>query len=112
MLLNNFAVHAEYDHWASRVTDDAFHCPRPVGFERTAPAQDNEVTLAGKINNGRAGISLSDRKTNLEPVPCTSHCMQPVEELLRPSRPLMLRLVDIARGYQCPGFRRAFTPRC
>ena len=99
MLLIIIAVQAEHAHWTDGFTDHAPHCPRAVGFERTAPAQNDEITvvLSREIDDGGAGLALSERETNVDPIRCTPDSPEPVEELLRPCRPLVLGLVDVAR---------------
>lgn len=73
-------------------------------LEYTAPAKNDEITIVPlrEIDDSRAGLALSERETDIDPVRCAPDGAQPIEELVRPCRPLVLRLVDIARGDQCP----------
>ena len=41
----------------------------------------------------RASLALSEHETDVDPVGCAPDSAQPIEELVRPCRPLVLRLV-------------------
>jgi hypothetical protein len=73
-------------------------------LEYTAPAENDEITIvpSREIDDSRASLALSEHETDVDPVGCVPDSAQPIEELLRPCGPPVLRLVDIARGDQCP----------
>ena len=99
------AIDAEYNHRTDRFTDHILHRVRAAILELTAPAKYDEVTVAlsREIDDSQAGFALSERETDVDSVPCAPYGAQPIEELVRPCRPLVLRLVDITRRNQRPG---------
>jgi hypothetical protein len=55
-------IQAKHDHWTIRLADHLPHCARTVRFERTAPAQNDEIALSREIEDGRAGLPSSHCK--------------------------------------------------
>ena len=62
--------HAEHDHRRAGLADHAPHRPCAVGFERTSPAKNDEVAVvvSREVDDSRAGLALSNRKTNVDPI--------------------------------------------
>ena len=92
-----------------------FIVPRALGFERTAPAHNDEVAivLSREVDDSQASFPLSERETHADAVRCASNGTQPIAKLLRPRWPFMLGLVDVARGHERPRLRWPVrTGRC
>jgi len=87
------------------------HCPGTTGFQRAAPAQNDEVALPREVDDGCAGLSLGHCETYLGSAPCAADRAQPRKKFLHPRWPLMLGLIDIARRDQCPGLSGRLSAR-
>jgi hypothetical protein len=105
-------INAKHDDRARGLADDPPQGQGMIWFQRAAPAQKDEVALPAELDDGCTGLSLGNRKTNRYLPLCTAHGAEPVKKLLRPGRPLMLGLVDIAGRNQGARFGRPFVAWC
>ena len=105
-------INTKHDYGAGGIADDASHRPSAIRFQRTTPAQNDEVALPCKLDDSCASIPLGDRKTDIDPTRHTPDSTEPHEKFLRPRGPLMLGLVDVARGDQCSWLDWSFAAWC
>jgi len=93
----NATIQAKHGYGTSGIANHMSHCQGTIGFQHSTPTQNDEIALPSKVDDSCAGLPFCDHKPELDLGLCTADRTHPIEKFLRPRRPLMVGLVELAR---------------